>query len=234
MACCECDGTRKIVIFISVGVLLSSLGSLWGFGFEFDSGAGSDPRTTALRTIPCSLTMDNTGEYLIMVTSNPRLEFRQPGMPPWRYRIRHSLGLLTADCGNFSTDLQPAQQGPEIVLALLGLPREIVREVPPDQLANESATDLGNGNDPVWHSGADLLIQGLSARFSPLQVEAAIGSMTELVAFKRKPGESIDRANTRFELLRHKAGNLGNFNIGIPNLAWMLLNALSIPPTQWA
>ena len=73
-----------------------------------------------------------------------------------------------------------------------------MREVPPDQHANEITADLGNGDGPAWHSGVDLLMQGRSKRFSLLQVEAAIGSMTELVAFKRKPGESIDRATARF------------------------------------
>ena len=121
-----------------------------------------------------------------------------------------------------------------MVLALFGLPREIVREVPPDQFANGIAADLGNRNGPVWHSGVDLLIHGRIQRFSPLHVKAAIGSGTELVAFKRKPGESIDRVIARYKLSRHKVGNFGNFNIGIPDLAWMLLNALSIPPTQWA
>ena len=149
MACCECGGTRKIVIFISVGVLLSCLGSLWRPGFELGSGAGSDPRPTALRNAPCSIIMDNTEEYPIMVTNNSRIEFRHPGISTWRQRIRYSLGLLTSDFGNFSTDLQTAQQGPAVVLALSGLPREIAREVPPDQLANGILTDLGDGNGLV-------------------------------------------------------------------------------------
>ena len=100
------------------------------------------------------------------------------------------------------------------------------------QLANGTIPDLDNGNGLVWHSGVDLLMRGLSRKFAPLQVEAAIGSMTELAAFKRKPGESIDRAISRFEFLRHKVGDFSNFNIGSPSLAWMLLKALSIPLTQ--
>eukprot|EP00959_Pyramimonas_sp_CCMP1952_P229823 4805161-Pyramimonas_sp.AAC.1 len=68
----------------------------------------------------------------------------------------------------------------------------------------------------------------------PLEAETAIASMTDLVAFRRRPGEPIDQALARFDFLKFKAEHLGNFHMGIPNLAWMLLNALGIPPPQWA
>ena len=129
-----------------------------------------------------------------------------------------------------STDLAPRQHGPAIVLQLSGLPREIAREVPPGDLADGTYLDLGDGQGNIWHSGVDLLLHGLTKKFAPLQVETAISSMTELVAFRRQPGEPIDRAIARFDLLRHKAVHLGHFNMGVPNLAWMVLNALSIPP----
>ena len=57
-----------------------------------------------------------------------------------------------------STDLAQRQHGPAIVLALTGLPREIAREVPPDQLANRVYIDLGDGQGNIWHSSVDLVL----------------------------------------------------------------------------
>ena len=120
-----------------------------------------------------------------------------------------------------------------MVLAVTGLPPEIAREVPPDQFANRVYIDLGDGQGNIWRTGVDILLHGLCRKFAPLQMETAIGSMIGPVAFRRRPGEPIDKAVARLDLLRHTA-HLGQFNMGSPNLAWMLLNALSIPPTQWA
>ena len=133
-----------------------------------------------------------------------------------------------------STDLAQRQHGLAIVLQLTGLPKEIARKVPLHQLAEGAYLDFNDGMGQVWRSGVDLLIHGLTKKFAPLQVESAIGSMTKLVAFRRHPGEQIDRAIARFDLLRHKTVHLGQFSLGTPNLAWMLLNALNIPPNQWA
>eukprot|EP00975_Prorocentrum_lima_P031931 6703239-Prorocentrum_lima.AAC.1 len=58
--------------------------------------------------------------------------------------------------------------------------------------------------------------------------------MTKLVSFRRRRGEPIDQAIARFDLLKHRARHLGNFNLAPPALAWMLLNSLGVPPTQQA
>ena len=58
--------------------------------------------------------------------------------------------------------------------------------------------------------------------------------MTAVVAFRRRPGEPIDQAIARFQLLTHRAANLGNFVLHPTQLVWMLSNALGIPPGQWA
>ena len=44
-----------------------------------------------------------------------------------------------------STDLQQRQHGPAVVLTPSGLPREIAREVPAEQLANGAWIDLKDG-----------------------------------------------------------------------------------------
>eukprot|EP00959_Pyramimonas_sp_CCMP1952_P267559 5594262-Pyramimonas_sp.AAC.1 len=61
--------------------------------------------------------------------------------------------------------------------------------------------DLRDGAGHRWCSGLDLLIHGLRRKFMPLEVETAIASMTDLVAFRRRPGEPIDQALARFDLL---------------------------------
>ena len=83
-----------------------------------------------------------------------------------------------------STDLQQRQHGPAVVLALTGLPREIAREVPAEQLANGAWIDINDGHGYIWHSGLDLLIHGISKKCAPLQVETAIGSMADSVVVR--------------------------------------------------
>lgn len=96
-----------------------------------------------------------------------------------------------------NTELAARQRGPAIVHALAGQPREIAREVPPDQMASEMQIDLGDGQGIRWRSGVDLLLHRMCQTCAPPQAATAIGSMTALTAFSRRPGESTDTAITR-------------------------------------
>lgn len=133
-----------------------------------------------------------------------------------------------------ATDLSYRQQGPMVVLGLGGLARELAREVPATDLTNGNYLDTDDGQGYVWHSGLVLLLHGLRRKFAPLQVEEAVNSMTSMVAFRRRPGEPIDAAVARFQLLRFKSESRAGFAPGPTAVAWMLLNALGIPPNQWA
>ena len=44
----------------------------------------------------------------------------------------------------------------------------------------------------------------------------------------------MDAAIARFELLRYRAASTANFDMSPSGYAWTLLNALQIPPSQWA
>eukprot|EP00974_Lingulodinium_polyedra_P031011 2984408-Lingulodinium_polyedra.AAC.1 len=47
------------------------------------------------------------------------------------------------------------------------------------------------------------------------------------------PAESIDDAVSRFEMVRGRAEEQGEFDIGVGALAWMFLTQLGIPRSQW-
>ena len=135
---------------------------------------------------------------------------------------------------SLSTDILEAAKAPLLVLQLGGLARELAREIPTDTLQAGAIQDQNDGQGAIHRTGLSVLIYGLSRRFAPLTVEQTIRSMTALVAFKRRPGEPIDQALARFDLLRHRAANEGNYDPGPAASSWMLLNALGIPPAQWA
>ena len=94
------------------------------------------------------------------------------------------------------TDLQPQQQAAAIVMRLQGGAREFARMITPQELMNGG---LHNGVmvDPVTY-----VIAGLHARFSPLEEESRLSAMTEMMAFTRKPGESINAVLSRYEVVR--------------------------------
>ena len=55
----------------------------------------------------------------------------------------------------------------------------------------------------------------------------------ELISFRRVPGESIDDALSRLEMLRHSADSLHGFGMPAGTLSWFLLHGLSIPRMSW-
>lgn len=160
------------------------------------------------------------------------------GPPSWDVIMEHrySIADWEADIRRWEqgTELAPRQRSPAIVHALTGLPREIVRELPPDQMTNGMQVDLGDVQGNRCHSRSDLLLHRLCQKLARPQAATAVASMTALTAFSRRPDESIDEAITRVEFLVTKAVHPGQLNVGIPDIAWMLLHGLSIPPTQWA
>jgi len=80
----------------------------------------------------------------------------------------------------------------------------------------------------------ECLIAGLRDRFGSLDVETSIMSIIELLTYKRKTWESIDDAIARFEATRTRAtNNTQQFDMPVAALAWMLLEALSIPRPIW-
>ena len=78
--------------------------------------------------------------------------------------------------------------------------------------------------DPVTY-----VLAGLHARFSPLEEESRLTAMTEMMAFARRPGETINSVLSRYETVRQRAAMEGqfkgkDFQSKISNLQKFLIN----------
>ena len=129
-----------------------------------------------------------------------------------------------------ATELHVAQRGPAIVQRLGGTARDICREVPVETIAH-GRWDM-NGNQ--IEDGVQTIINGLRRRFGPSDVSTSIVTIVELLTFRRKDHESIDDATTRFEALRARVGGLAdNFDLPMPVLGWLFLEAMHVPKPVW-
>ena len=99
------------------------------------------------------------------------------------------------------TDLQPHQQAAAIIMRLQGTAREFARMIQPQEIMHGGIQN-GVHVDPVTY-----ILAGLHARFSPLEEESRLSAMTEMMAFARKPGESINAVLSRYEIVRHRASD---------------------------
>ena len=125
-----------------------------------------------------------------------------------------------------ATELQPAQRGPAIVQRLGGTARDLCREVPVENIAHGRFDNAGNQIE----DGVQMLVAGLRRRFGPLDVQTSISTIVELLTFRRKGGESIDDAITRFEALRARVSGLDDpFVLPVPVTALLFLEALHVP-----
>eukprot|EP00959_Pyramimonas_sp_CCMP1952_P069203 1444422-Pyramimonas_sp.AAC.1 len=78
------------------------------------------------------------------------------------------------------TDIPQRPMAPAVVLQLGRLAREILRDIPPEELQDGVYMDLRDGNGNRWCSGVDLLMHALRRKFMPVEVETAIASMADL------------------------------------------------------
>ena len=81
--------------------------------------------------------------------------------------------------------------------------------------------------DPVFY-----LMAALQDRFAALDEETRLASMTEMLAFARKPGESINAVLSRYEIVRMRAATEGQFVISVEGCALQLLRACNVHPQQ--
>ena len=89
------------------------------------------------------------------------------------------------------TDLQPRQQCAAIIMRLGGAAREISRMITPQEMIQGGIRN-GVQLDPVTY-----LLGALHTRFAALEEESRLTSMTEFLAFTRKPGERIKKVLAR-------------------------------------
>ena len=91
------------------------------------------------------------------------------------------------------TDLQPHQQCAAVITRLDGTARAIGRMMTTFEITQGGVVN-GVMVDPVTY-----LTHALHQRFSNLEEEGRLQSMTEMLAFERRPGESINSLIARYE-----------------------------------
>ena len=127
-----------------------------------------------------------------------------------------------------ATDLEEERHGPAVAMQVHGAAREVIREIPAQTLRQGRVNQAGQAE-----SGLMVLMRMLAERYSPLEVESSTRSIAELINLRRLGHESIDSYLTRFDVLRARAQNRANLNVGASGLAWLLLNGLRAPPDLW-
>ena len=151
--------------------------------------------------------------------------------PSWSYENSgmYSLRSWLSDIVLWSTatDMEQERQAPAVALVITGAARDLIREIPPQQL-----------RDGLWENGQHVtgllvLCRTLARHYAPLESELQTRAMSELMGYSRMPGESIDAALTRFEILRHRAAQRGGFFMNTTSLAYILLNGLRIKAESW-
>ena len=139
-----------------------------------------------------------------------------------------------------SSELQAEAQGGAVVQRLGGVARELARDVDPAALRDGRQERDENGQpvfdwngNPVWVTGLELVLRGLAGKFGARDFETSVTSIIELITFRRLPGEPIDDCLGRFEIAKRRATDLGDFQMGVGGLSWMLLHQLRINKTHW-
>ena len=105
------------------------------------------------------------------------------------------------------TDMQPHQQCAAIITRLGGTAREIGRMMTPAEVTQGGIVG-GQALDLVTH-----LLQASHTRFSNLAEQGRLTSMTEMLAFQRRPHETINSLIARYETVRQRAATPGQFTM---------------------
>ena len=124
------------------------------------------------------------------------------------------------------TDLQPHQQCAAVITRLDGTARAIGRMMTTFEITTGGVVN-GVMVDPVTY-----LIHALHQRFSNLEEEGRLQSMTEMLAFERRPGESINSLIARYETVRQRAAIEGQLVISMEGCALQLCRAIGIRADQ--
>ena len=125
------------------------------------------------------------------------------------------------------TDLAPHQQAAAIIMRLGGSAREMARTITPQEIIQGGVVN-GVQLDPVSY-----IIHGLHTRFAQLGEESRLVAMTEMMSFHRLPNESINDVLTRYEVVRQRARNEGQFVMTIEGCALQLLRTCGVSTQQF-
>ena len=131
------------------------------------------------------------------------------------------------------TELANAQQGPAVVLQLFGVAREIADQLDDQTLQYGTTTPDADGH-MVQLSGIAVSLRGLFRKLAPLGYENGSRAIYNLLSFRRQPNEAVDIALSRFDIVRLRAQNEGQFELPPTSAAYMLLTSFGIPPLTWS
>ena len=136
--------------------------------------------------------------------------FRVPFWSP-ENDTSYSFRAFIADISSWFTltDLQPYQQCAAIIARLGGAARPMACMTSPQEILqggvrNEVQPDIGT-----------YLLASLQDRFAALDEEARLACTTGMLAFSRRPGESINALLARYEIVRKRAATQGQFVMSV-------------------
>jgi hypothetical protein len=133
-----------------------------------------------------------------------------------------------------STDIEVIRQGPSLVLRLTGGARELMREYDVNLIINGETYYDANGAVASYTSGVDYVIRCLQNRYAPLEQEIQIGAISDLFTFTRETNETVDHLLARYDIVRHRAENLGQARFPVVARAWILLSGMKVPRDKWS
>lgn len=126
-----------------------------------------------------------------------------------------------------NSDLEPHRQAALVLQQLKGGARELTRDLPMQVIMNGA---LLNG---VQVDGVTYIMNILAERYGQLGEELRLKVIKEFMDFDRKPHESIDDLLTRFEVVRNRATELGNFDMSFEGISYMLLRSTRVTDQQF-
>ena len=171
---------------------------------------------------------DPQGNLPGMITGGRDFNYRIP--PPWspEYEHTYSFRAYMTDLSLWImlTDLQPHQQCAAIIMRLGGAAREMARMITPQEMIFGGFRN-GQQLDPVTY-----LLGALHNRFAALEEESRLACMTEMLAFQRKPNESINALLARYETVKQRAAIEGQFVMSIEGCSLQVLRACNVQASQ--
>ena len=124
-------------------------------------------------------------------------------------------------------DIEPHRQAALLLQQLKGGARDLTRDLPVNVILNGAVID-GNPVDAVTY-----IMHILADRYGQLGKEVRLKAIKEFMDFDRRHHETIDELLTRFEILRNRAVENGQFAMSFEGTSYMLLRACRVNDQQF-
>ena len=132
-----------------------------------------------------------------------------------------------------ATDLDTDKQAHAVVLRLTGTARVLAQEIDPPVLPHGDMMDHNDGNGPVPTPGLAILVHRLHQRYGSQDIETQLKSVIEMMSFERMPGEPMDNALTRFDVLAYRSSGQAGFDPSAPGKAFWFSSRRKVPISAW-